>query len=154
MNCSQGFPQSSTIITSANWQFTPNHLPGSQQFSVGGSQVLRGFPGGVFNGDNGVTVSVENRFTVMRRTSGEALLQLSPYLETGRVWSQPGVSRSKSEGLLWSAGLGINWQVMPGVGNAAGCGDADRRWGKNAGGYLTLFQFELSVLGRGVYSLN
>ena len=108
--------KSSTLITSANWQFTPNHLPGSQQFSVGGSQVLRGFPGGLFNGDNGVTVSIENRLTMMRRKSGEALLQVSPYVETGRVWSQPSVGRSKSVGLLWSAGLGINWQVMPGWG--------------------------------------
>lgn len=103
--------KSSTLITSANWQFTPNHLPGAQQFAVGGSQVLRGFPGGIFSGDNGITVSIENRLTVMRRTSGEALLQLSPYLEAGRVWSQ-----SKSIGLLWSAGLGINWRVMPGWG--------------------------------------
>ena len=108
--------KSSTIITTANWQFTPNHLPGSQKFAVGGQQVLRGFPGSLFSGDSGVTVSLENRLTVMRRTSGEAVLQLSPYLETGRVWSQMGAGRSKSMGLLWSAGLGINWQVMPGWG--------------------------------------
>ena len=108
--------KSSTIITTANWQFTPNHLPGSQKFSMGGQQVLRGFPGGIFSGDSGITVSIENRLTVMRRTSGEAVLQLSPYLEAGRVWSQMGAGRSKSMGLLWSAGLGMNWQVMPGWG--------------------------------------
>ncbi len=105
--------KSHTLIASAHWQFTPDRLPGSQEFSVGGSQMLRGFPGGVLSGDSGFTVSLEDRITVMRRASGLALLQISPYLETGRVWSQPGVGRSNAIGLLWSAGVGINWNPMP-----------------------------------------
>ncbi len=107
------FSKSNTVIVSANWQVTPDRLPGSQQFSVGGAQVLRGFPGGVLSGDNGVTVSIEDRLTVLRQAGGGAVLQISPYLEAGRVWSQPGVGRANSIGLLWSAGVGINWNPMP-----------------------------------------
>ncbi len=65
------------------------------------------------SGDNGFTFSIEDRLTVMRRSSGGALLQISPYLEAGRVWSQPGVGRGNAIGLLWSAGVGVNWNPMP-----------------------------------------
>lgn len=125
--------KSSTIITSANWQFTPNHLPGSQQFSVGGSQVLRGFPGGIFNGDNGVTVSIEDRLTVMRRKSGEALLQLSPYLETGRAWSQPGVSRSPLVGKCWGIWHSISVRAIGSREAASGPCSCGKLIGKTIG---------------------
>ncbi len=98
------------LITHLGWQFSPDTLPATQKFNLGGSQTLRGLPSGVINGDNGIAFSIENRVTVMRKKSGSALLQLSPYLEMGTVWNQANLGQSDPLGLLGTAGLGISWQ--------------------------------------------
>lgn len=98
------------LITHFSWQLSPNTLPASQRFNLGGSQTLRGLPSGVISGDNGIAFSIEDRVTIMRKKSGAPLLQLSPYLEMGTVWNQANLGQSDPLGLLGTAGLGINWQ--------------------------------------------
>jgi hemolysin activation/secretion protein len=98
------------LITHLGWQLSPDTVPATQKFNLGGPQTLRGLPSGVINGDNGIAFSIEDRLTVMRKKSGAALLQLSPYLELGTVWNQASLVQSEPLGLLGTAGLGINWQ--------------------------------------------
>lgn len=101
------------LITHFAWQLAADRLPATQQFTLGGAQTLRGLPAGLVSGDNGISFSLEDRMTVMRQKSGTPLLQLSPYLEMGTVWSQSRTVQSEALGLLGTAGIGVTWHPMP-----------------------------------------
>lgn len=103
-----------TLITSLGWQLSPDRLPTSQQFNFGGGQSLRGFPLDSFGGDNGLTFSLENQFTLRRGKTKEPMLQLSPFLDMATSWNQSNTTASeKSRDVYASVGVGVTWKPIP-----------------------------------------
>jgi hemolysin activation/secretion protein len=101
------------LVVQADLQLTPNTLLPSQQFVIGGGQSVRGFRQNARIGDNGVRLSIENRYTVQRNAAGDPVLQLVPFLDTGVVWNTSGNPNIQpSQNLLAGAGLGIIWEPI------------------------------------------
>lgn len=101
------------LIAQADLQLTPDTLLPSQQFVVGGGQILRGFRQNARSGDNGFRVSLEDRIALVRNDAGEATLQVAPFVDLGKVWNTSGnPNRLPSQTFLAGAGLGILWQPV------------------------------------------
>lgn len=101
------------LILQAALQLSPNSLFPSQQFVIGGGQSVRGFRQNARIGDNGLRLSVENRYTIQRDAGGEPVLQIVPFLDAGVVWnnaSNPNVLPSQN--FLAGAGIGIIWEPI------------------------------------------
>jgi hemolysin activation/secretion protein len=107
----QFFGLNQSLQTQLNWQLTPDALPPSQQFLLGGRQTLRGYRQNVRSGDNGVSLSIEPRFTVHRNIVGDPVFQIAPFLDAGVTWnhaSNPTVTAKQN--LLAGVGVGLLWQ--------------------------------------------
>ena len=103
-----------TLMASLGWQLSPDRLPSSQQFNFGGGQSLRGFPLNAFGGDNGLTFSLENQFTLKRGKTGDPMLQVSPFLDMATSWNQSDtIASEKTRDLYTSIGVGVTWQPFP-----------------------------------------
>jgi hemolysin activation/secretion protein len=114
----QFFGLNQSLQAQLNWQLTPDALPPSQQFLLGGRQTLRGYRQNVRSGDNGVSLSIEPRFTVQRNIAGEPVLQIAPFFDVGVTWNhasnptataQPNVLAGGGVGLLWQPSA--RWQL-------------------------------------------
>ncbi len=101
------------LILQTDIQLSPNTLLPSQQFVIGGGQSVRGFRQNARSADNGVRVSVENRFTVVRNAAGDPVLQLVPFVDTGVVWNTSGNPNTlSSQNWLAGGGIGLIWQPI------------------------------------------
>jgi hemolysin activation/secretion protein len=109
----QTLDDNNLLIFQTDLQLTPNNLLPSQQFVIGGGQSVRGFRQNARIGDNGVRLSVENRFTVQRNALGDPVLQLVPFLDAGVVWNnQSNPNINPSQNFLAGAGIGVIWEPI------------------------------------------
>jgi hemolysin activation/secretion protein len=100
-----------TLMLQSSWQLTPNALLPSQQFVIGGRQSLRGFRQNQRSGDNGVSLSIEEQFTMHRNAAGEAVFQLAPFFDAGMIWNDPASpSQPAKPKFLAGLGLGLVWK--------------------------------------------
>lgn len=96
------------LIVQGNIQLSPDNLLGSQRFTVGGGQTLRGYRQGARSGDNGWRVSVEDRITLVQGQPGVSLLQVAPFVDLGMVWNNPSnPDQVNDEHFLAGLGTGI-----------------------------------------------
>ena len=110
----QQLSKNHTLIANLGWQLSPDRLPSSQQFNFGGGQSLRGFPLNAFGGDNGLTFSLENQFTLKRDKTGDPMLQISPFLDMAASWNQSDtIASEKTRDVYTSIGVGVTWQPLP-----------------------------------------
>lgn len=107
----QRLSQDNYAIFLTEAQFTPDRLIPNQQFTVGGGQSVRGFRQNVRSGDNGVRLSIEDRFIVGRNSAGQANLQLAANVDVAQLWNSSGAAIT--DGLLGSVGAGIIWEPIP-----------------------------------------
>jgi hemolysin activation/secretion protein len=97
-----------------NWQITPDVMPASQQFILGGRQTLRGYRQNLRSADNGVSLSVEDQITLKRNAAGESMVQLIPFVDLGKVWNdRDNPTPLPKESFLAAVGLGMNWKPVP-----------------------------------------
>jgi hemolysin activation/secretion protein len=102
------------LILQADLQLTPDSLLPSQQFVIGGGQSTRGYRQNVRAGDNGFRVSLEDRITLSRNESGEAIFQLAPFLDFGKVWNvSKNPNKLPDQTFILGLGLGILLQPIP-----------------------------------------
>lgn len=94
-----------TLQTSA--QFSPNILPGSEQFFIGGGLSVRGYDPNQRFGDNGVRFSVEDRITVSRYETGLPFVQLAPFLEGGFIANSDDSFLATDNNVLLGTGMGM-----------------------------------------------
>ncbi|NES22660.1 MAG: ShlB/FhaC/HecB family hemolysin secretion/activation protein [Symploca sp. SIO3E6] len=100
-------PQQLLIVT-GNIQLSPDSLLGSQRFTIGGGQTLRGYRQGARSGDNGWRLSVEDRITLIQGKPGISLLQIAPFADMGIVWNNPSnPDQIANEHFLAGLGTGI-----------------------------------------------
>lgn len=105
---------SNLLIAQLDMQLTPDALPSSQQFAIGGGQSVRGFRQNARLGDNGVRFSIEDRITLARNEAGDSILQLAPFADAGLVWNNDrNPSSLPRQNFLAGVGLGILWEPLP-----------------------------------------
>ncbi len=103
------------LVIQADLQLTPDTLLPSQQFVIGGGQSLRGFRQNARSADNGFRFSVEDRITLARDESGDAVFQLAPFFDMGTVWnSDDNPNTLADQKFLAGLGLGAWWQIEKG----------------------------------------
>jgi hemolysin activation/secretion protein len=100
-------------IARADVQLTPDRLLSLEQFTVGGSQSVRGYRENALVRDNGAVGSLEARFPVVRSKQGVDIFQVAPFFDAGTAWSAHGTTPDPR--YLASVGLGLRWAVMTDV---------------------------------------
>lgn len=90
-------------------QLTPDSLLPLEQFSVGGLDTIRGYRQNQFVADNGITGSFEVRIPVVKNSSGWGSIQVAPFVDFGKVWSNS--SAGIDNRIFASTGLGLRWQL-------------------------------------------
>lgn len=85
----QQLPSRFSLFTAGEVQFSDASLASYNKFFLGGSRFGRGYDPGVIEGDNGVAVSAEPRWThYLTDTTG---LQLFAFIDWGRAWDKRNV---------------------------------------------------------------
>jgi hemolysin activation/secretion protein len=101
------------LIGSLDTQLSADPLLPSQQFVIGGGQSLRGFRQNARSGDNGIRLSGESRFVVMRDEEGRTVLQLAPFLDLGTVWNNSrNLNLLPSQNFLAGGGFGVLYEPV------------------------------------------
>jgi len=97
------------LIASLDSQLSANPLLPSQQFVIGGAQSLRGFRQNARSADNGIRLSLETRFNVMRDAETKrSLVQINPFIDAGTIWNHGNnPTPTATQNFLIAAGLGI-----------------------------------------------
>ncbi len=94
-------------------QFASEPLLGSERFTLGGGQSVRGYPQNARSGDSGLRLSIEDRITVLRDEGGNPALQLAPFVDAGWVWFQDANSQPTQNNALLSTGIGALFSPLP-----------------------------------------
>lgn len=105
----QAITRDIVAIARLSAQLSPDPLLSLEQFSIGGIETVRGFRQNYRVGDNGVSGGLEIRFPILQQDDGIGLVQLAPFVDAGKVWSNQDEIRSPRT--LASAGLGLRWQI-------------------------------------------
>ena len=80
-----------------------------EQFSLGGGLSVRGYRQDALLADNGMFISTEFRFPILRVRNWNATLQLTPFFDFGTVWNSNELELV--DDTLSSVGLGLIFQV-------------------------------------------
>ncbi|QSV68254.1 MAG: ShlB/FhaC/HecB family hemolysin secretion/activation protein [Aphanizomenon flos-aquae DEX188] len=101
----QRLSDSNSLLVRANAQITSDSLLPSQQFIIGGGQSVRGYRQNARSGDNGLSLSIEDRISL------NSNFQIAPFLDLGTVWNVANnPNQLSSQPFLISSGLGIIWK--------------------------------------------
>ena len=79
--------QDASVLMRSNIQLADRALPSMEQFGLGGSNSLRGYPTDFLLVDNGITASAEARFPLLKTRNREGILQVVPFLDYGYGWN-------------------------------------------------------------------
>lgn len=115
-------PKNNLIILKSYGQWTPDTLPGMQQFQLGGENSVRGFTEGVLFGDRGYNLGVEYRFPLpgLKYISESASnrIQGALFYDIGQVWKDrsnpyydPKTATLAKTTLLQGVGFGVRAQL-------------------------------------------
>ena len=98
-----------TLLLRSDLQVSDRSLVPVEQFSLGGALSVRGYRQDLLLGDNGLFNSAEIRATILRIPKWQTSLQLTPFLDFGKVWNTDNVTLDKNT--LVSLGIGLRLQV-------------------------------------------
>ena len=98
-----------TLFLRADLQLANDPLVPVEQFSLGGALSVRGYRQDALLGDNGLFNSAEIRATIIRIPKWDTSLQLTPFVDFGKVWNTDDVKFDKNT--LVSVGVGLRLQV-------------------------------------------
>ena len=104
------------LVIQADLQLTPDALLPSQQFVIGGGQSVRGYRQNVRSGDNGVILSVEDRWAIFKSKAGKPIFTFTPFANLGTVWNQgDNPNELPDETFIAAIGVGFIWQPISGL---------------------------------------
>ena len=98
-----------TLLVRSDFQATSRPLVPVEQFSLGGALSVRGYRQDALLGDNGLFNSVEFRATVARIPDWNTSIQLTPFLDFGKVWNSDDLTFNTNT--LVSTGIGLRVQA-------------------------------------------
>ena len=77
----------SQLIIRFDSQLSESPLLGLEQFALGGHSTVRGYRENTLVRDNGVIGSIELRVPIIKRRSGDSILEIAPFFDWGRSWN-------------------------------------------------------------------
>jgi hemolysin activation/secretion protein len=99
-------------------QVTNSPLFPLEQVALGGRYTVRGYREVTILRDNAFIASLEPRFPLMRRGSGEPIVQLAPFIDVAHGWSlgenrpAPIAPFTDFPNTLASVGVGLRWNIL------------------------------------------
>lgn len=100
------------FILRSDLQLANERLLSLEQFSVGGLGTVRGYPQDLLLTDNGLVISAETRFPILRVDSVDGLLQITPFIDFGVGWNNDRSNNpTPNPNTLVGAGFGFLWQM-------------------------------------------
>ncbi|MCC0177137.1 ShlB/FhaC/HecB family hemolysin secretion/activation protein [Waterburya agarophytonicola K14] len=104
------------LVIQADIQLTPDGLLPSQQFVIGGGQSVRGYRQNVRSGDNGLVISVEDRWALFKNQAGETTFTFTPFFNLGTVWNQgDNPNPLPDQTFIAALGVGFIWEPINGL---------------------------------------
>lgn len=98
-----------TLLLRSDLQVANQALVPTEQFSLGGGLNIRGYRQDALLGDNGWFNSAEIRATVLRIPQWKTSLQLTPFIDFGKVWNSDDFALETNT--LVSTGIGLRLQI-------------------------------------------
>lgn len=98
-----------TLLLRSDFQVANQGLVPTEQFSLGGGLSVRGYRQDALLGDNGWFNSAEIRATVLRMPQWQSSLQLTPFIDFGKVWNSDDLTFDTNT--LVSTGIGLRLQI-------------------------------------------
>lgn len=98
-----------TLLLRSDLQVSDRSLVPVEQFSLGGAFSVRGYRQDILLGDNGLFNSAEIRINILHIPQWETNLQLTPFVDFGKVWNTNNINLDKTT--LVSTGIGLRLQV-------------------------------------------
>jgi hemolysin activation/secretion protein len=98
------------LLLRGDLQLADRSLVPLEQIGLGGQDTLRGYRQDLLLGDNGTNLSLELRLPILRVSEISGLLQLTPFIDAGMVWSSSGAANPATN-VLVSTGLGMRWTM-------------------------------------------
>ena len=98
-----------TLLLRSDFQASNRPLVPVEQFSLGGALSVRGYRQDILLGDNGLFSSAEIRATVARIPRLNTSIQLTPFLDFGKVWNSDDLAFNTNT--LVSTGIGLRIQT-------------------------------------------
>ncbi|MDF0553637.1 ShlB/FhaC/HecB family hemolysin secretion/activation protein [Kamptonema sp. UHCC 0994] len=99
------------LFVSSDIQLANRALLPLEQFGLGGFNSVRGYRQDLLLSDNGISASAELRFPIIGRSDrGLGVLQITPFIDAGRVWNSSGRENVYPQNLL-SVGTGLRWEL-------------------------------------------
>ena len=98
-----------TLLLSSDLQISDRPLVPVEQFSLGGVFSVRGYQQDVLLGDNGWFNSAELRVKILQIPKWETSLQLTPFVDFGKVWNTDDLVLDTNT--LLSVGIGLQLQA-------------------------------------------
>ncbi len=112
-----------------------------EQFGIGGSDTVGDYRQDAVLADSGILGSVELWYPILHTGDKQGVLQVTPFVDFGKVWTNSGPRATLEANTLLSAGLGLRWQY-------------GERWNARGGGEIPLIGLKSSDRSwqeRGVY---
>ncbi|MEM9483577.1 MAG: ShlB/FhaC/HecB family hemolysin secretion/activation protein [Cyanobacteria bacterium P01_F01_bin.116] len=89
-------------------QIAANDLLSQEEFSLGGSQSVRGYRQDALRRDNGALLSAELRWPIAKVPELDGVLQITPFVDAGTVWNHNG--NNPGPDTIVGTGFGLLWQ--------------------------------------------
>ena len=98
-----------SLLLRSNLQVANQALVPTEQFSLGGGLSVRGYRQDALLGDNGWFNSAEIRATIFRIPKWSTSVQLTPFVDFGKVWNSDDLEFDTNT--LVSTGIGLRLQI-------------------------------------------
>ena len=136
-----------TVVASANWQYSSDSLlPASEQIVIGGESSVRGYSTGLFSGDRGYFANLEVQRRLLLADNSAWKLTAFAFLDRGEVkpFRPPGNTRGTDR--LTSLGGGINYSYTKGASGRIALGIPLHKRPEEPRDYRVHFQFVWNLL--------
>ena len=129
------------LVVRSEVQLAGGELLPIEQFGIGGLETVRGYRQDALLADSGIFNSAELRYPILRTGDKQGVLQVTPFVDWGNVWTNSGGRAALEANTLLSAGLGLRCQY-------------GQRWNASGGWGIPLIDIKSSnrsLQERGVY---
>lgn len=103
--------ESAALRLSAAAQWSPDRLPATEQFALGGDEFGRAYEASIVAGDYGAAAAAELAFAPRALPSGLAGSEAYGFVDAGKVWYRSRFGLPRLDAEVASAGVGVRAKV-------------------------------------------
>lgn len=96
-----------TVLVRGDLQLADRPLLPLEQFGIGGFETVRGYRQDTLLADNGLLLSAELRYPIVRIPKSQLLVHLVPFFDLGTVWNSGNNATNPSPETISAVGLGL-----------------------------------------------